>query len=141
MSVALELPTVSRKVPVVALAADPPEIDQLVVLLAAHRSILERFQLVAPDDIAHALVAELGIPVELLHQSRRWNGLTTRIEDRRVDAVIYLRDPNAPSDESISIARACDILSIPLATNCGAAEAVLHFLSDMLSDFSLYHSQ
>jgi len=117
-----------------ALVAHDSKKDDLVQLVKAHKEELAEADLVATRSTGQLIQKRTELPVTLL-QSGPLGGdqqIGALIANGEVSAVIFLRDPLAahPHEPDVSaLLRVCDVHNVPLATNLGTAEAVLHLMA------------
>ena len=114
-----------------ALVAHDTKKEDLLLLLRPHRRMLEAFSFLAPIDTALALEG-LGLEIHAVAPGR--SGLVAvraAVLEGLVDAVVFLREPGGDSEPfERAVLRACDVGGVPVATNIGTAEIVLHALAE-----------
>lgn len=120
----------------VALIAHDNQKDDLVRFVQAHKSILERFHLIATGTTGRILSEATGLSIERMLSGPLGGDqqIGARIAEERVLAVIFFRDPLTaqPHEPDVSaLLRLCDVHDIPLATNPASAAAVLLWLSSL----------
>ncbi|MGB5715160.1 MAG: YegS/Rv2252/BmrU family lipid kinase, partial [Waterburya sp.] len=111
----------------IALLAHERQISNLLKLAQEHISILNRYNLVAPPEIASHFHQQLNLsiqPIEL-------NQLETEIDSGNILAVIFLIDPtlNASSiPDVVDLSRWCSLRNIPFAFNLATAHPIINSL-------------
>jgi methylglyoxal synthase len=108
--------------------------DEVCLFFRAHRELLERVWIIAPEDTARAL-DEIGLAVETLMPDARGGDLqlAAAVVEGRVDAVLFIQDPLvslAGEPDIQAMMKVCDLEKIPLATNLTTAKIVLNHLTD-----------
>ena len=121
----------------IALIAHDAKKDLMVALARDFVPFLSRCHVMATGTTGSRLIVEAGIEVERLLSGPLKNDLQigTRLAERRVDAVIFLRDPMTPQPHEPDInalVRACDVHDVVCATNESTARHVLRALSEEL---------
>lgn len=121
---------------VALIAHDKKKLD-LAIFAKDHADILRRFPLIATATTGTVLRDKAGIPVERLRSGPEGGDLQVgaRIAEDKVLAVIFFRDPLTaqPHEPDVSaLMRICDVHNVPLATNLGAAEAIVAWLEERL---------
>lgn len=112
----------------IVLMADSRKYDLLVNFGIAYRQILARHTVISLFNISRLLIENTGIDVQTLATDidASIEQLASRAMYNEIDAVIYLRDPTLDlNDSPNSLLRACDINSIPFATNIATAELLV----------------
>ena len=107
----------------------------LLDLVREHRELLEHFRFVATASTGTRLMIELGLDVDIVESGPNGGDLQigARVVEGMIDAVIFLRDPLSahPHEPDIqALMKVCDVHDVPLATNVGSAEMMLHFLAE-----------
>jgi methylglyoxal synthase len=120
---------------VLALVAHDAKKQALLDLVSEHREILEDFRFVATASTGTRLILEVGLDVEIVESGPNGGDLQigARVVEGTIDAVIFLRDPLTahPHEPDIqALMKACDVHDVPIATNLGTAEVMLHFLAE-----------
>lgn len=112
----------------IILLADSRKNELLVNFCIAYSNILSRHEVAALQSMSTLLLASANLEVEGLSAdfSGGMDQLASRAMYNEIDAVVYLRDPQlAGYDESNSLLKACDVNSIPYATNIATAELLV----------------
>ncbi len=112
----------------IILLADNRKYDLLVNLCIAYTHIFEKHQLLSLFNIAHLIKEHSGLNIQSINADVAAGGqqLASLANYNEVDAVIYLRDPQAINYASGNdLLRACDINIIPYATNLASAEVLV----------------
>jgi methylglyoxal synthase len=120
---------------IVALIAHDRKKLDLISFAKDHRTLLERFELIATGTTGSLLreKAQLDVTPLLSGPLGGDQQIGARIAEGRVLAVIFFRDPLTaqPHEPDVSaLMRICDVHNVPLATNLAAAEAALNWLQD-----------
>ncbi len=117
-----------------ALIAHDAKKGALVDWVRAHRDLFARYPLVTTGTTGRTLEERAGVRVREKLLSGPLGGdqqMGARIAEGRVIAVVFFRDPLTaqPHEPDVSaLMRICDVHGVPLATNLGAADAVLAWL-------------
>ncbi len=109
----------------IVLLAHERQISNLLKLAAEHATILSRYRLVAPPQIASQFHQQLNLSI----QSIELNQLETEIDSDNVLAVIFLIDPtlSAPSTPDVAdLSRLCSLRNIPFAFNLATAHPIIN---------------
>jgi methylglyoxal synthase len=72
-----------------------------------------------------------GLEIEKLLSGKQGGNeqIALRIAYDEIDVLLYFRDTNQPFSESdLNILGLCDAYNVPVATNLGTAEAIIHSL-------------
>ena len=112
----------------IVLMADNRKNDLLVNFCIAYRQILGQHNLISLFNIAKLIQEATNLPVQTIptEMSGRIAQLASRAMYNEIDAVIYLRDPQTEDyDTPNALLEACDINSIPFATNIATAEILV----------------
>lgn len=121
---------------VALIAHDKKKLD-LAIFAKDHAEILRRFPLIATATTGSVLTDKAGLTIERLNSGPEGGDLQVgaRIAEDKVLAVIFFRDPLTaqPHEPDVSaLIRICDVHNVPLATNLGAAEAIVAWLEELL---------
>ena len=112
----------------IILLTDSRKNELLVNFCIAYSNILARHDVSSLQSMAKLLQSSANLEVEGLPAdfSGGMDQLASRALYNEIDAVIYLRDPQMDGyDEPNSLLKACDINSIPYATNIASAELLV----------------
>lgn len=118
----------------IALIAHDKKKDDLVRFTLAYKMILDPHHLYATGTTGKRIIDETGLNVHR-YQSGPLGGdqqIGAMIAENDMDAVIFFRDPLTaqPHEPDITaLIRLCDVYDIPLATNMGSAEILVHALA------------
>jgi methylglyoxal synthase len=129
---------------VLALAACDSRIEDLVQLLKAHKEELTDIRLIAAQETGKFIQESTGLPVTLLRSETPVGNLQigALVGNDEVQSVIFYREPlDTRLQEPVFLAllRICDIHDVPMATNFGTAEAVIHLLAEHPEALSGHH--
>jgi methylglyoxal synthase len=129
---------------VLALVAHDSRIEDLVQLIKAHQEELTDIKLIAAQETGQFIQKGTGLPVKLLPSETPVGDLQigALVANDEVHGVIFYRDPlNTRIQEPVFLAllRICDIHDVPMATNFGTAEAVIHLLAEHPEALSGHH--
>jgi methylglyoxal synthase len=121
---------------VALIAHDKKKLD-LAIFAKDHADVLRRFHLIATATTGSVLQDKAGLTIERLNSGPEGGDLQVgaRIAESKVLAVIFFRDPLTaqPHEPDVSaLMRICDVHNVPLATNLGAAEAIVAWLEERL---------
>ena len=117
----------------IALIAHDAKKEELASLVQAHTEDLSGCDLIATRSTGEIIRERTGLTITLV-QSGPMGGdqqIGALVANGMVKAVIFLRDPltSQPHEPDINaLLRLCDVHNVPLATNAGTAEAVLHLI-------------
>ena len=117
----------------IALIAHDKKKDDIVKFAEAYKYSLEKHDLYATGTTGKRISKSTGLPVHRF-QSGPLGGdqqIGALVAENKMDVVIFFRDPLTaqPHEPDISaLMRLCDVYSIPLATNMGTAELIIHAL-------------
>jgi len=124
----------SDEAPAIALIAHDRRKEDLLQLAQEFRGLLARSRLIATRTSGTLLIERLGLAVERMLSGPMGGDqqIGARVAEGRIRAVIFLRDALTaqPHEPDIgALMRVCDVHDVPLATNLGAARALLHALA------------
>lgn len=112
----------------IVLIADNRKYDLLVNFCIAYRQILAQHHLISLFNISRSIHENTDLEVETLatDSAAGVEQLASKASFNEIDAVVYLRDPLLRSyDAPNSLLKACDVNSIPFATNVATAELLV----------------
>ncbi|MGD6815784.1 methylglyoxal synthase [Metabacillus sp. 84] len=118
----------------IALIAHDKKKNDIVQFSTAYKSILEDHELYATGTTGLRITEATGLKITRC-QSGPLGGdqeIGAMIARNEMDAVIFFRDPLTaqPHEPDVSaLIRLCDVYAIPLATNMGTAEILIHGLN------------
>lgn len=116
-----------------ALIAHDKKKQDMIHFTGAYKHILGQHDLYATGTTGLMIMEETGLKVQRF-QSGPLGGdqeIGALIAQNEMDTVIFFRDPLTaqPHEPDISaLMRLCDVYSVPLATNMGTAEILIHGL-------------
>lgn len=117
----------------VALIAHDKKKDDLVQFAVAYKTIFSKQELYATGTTGKKIMEATGLDIHCF-QSGPLGGdqqIGAMIAQNKMDMVIFFKDPLSaqPHEPDITaLVRLCDVYSIPLATNMGTAEILVHGL-------------
>ncbi|MFC4025626.1 methylglyoxal synthase [Oceanobacillus longus] len=117
----------------IALIAHDEKKDDMVRFTEAYQYSLEKHELFATGTTGLRITESTGLEIHRF-QSGPLGGdqqIGAMVADNNMDMIIFFRDPLTaqPHEPDISaLMRLCDVYSIPLATNMGSAEILIHAL-------------
>lgn len=129
------------KITTIALIAHDAKKEELANLIKSHAASMSGYNLVATRNTGEIIRERTGLKVTLM-QSEPMVGdqqIGALVASGIVKGVIFLRDPmtSQPHEPDVSaLLRLCDVYNVPLATNAGTAEAVLHLMFEHSDDLS-----
>jgi len=117
----------------IALIAHDKKKDNMVQFAEAYQPSLKKHELFATGTTGLRISEHTGLPVHRF-QSGPLGGdqqIGSLVAENNIDMIIFFRDPLTaqPHEPDISaLMRLCDVYNIPLATNMGTAEVLIHAL-------------
>lgn len=117
----------------IALIAHDNKKEALVQFVSAYTSIFEKHTLYATGTTGMRIIEATGLDVHRF-QSGPLGGdqqIGAMIANNEMDLVVFFRDPLTaqPHEPDVSaLLRLCDVYNIPLASNMGTAEVLIHGL-------------
>lgn len=117
----------------IALIAHDKKKEEMIQFVTAYQHILAEHELYATGTTGLRIQEATGLSVHRF-QSGPLGGdqqIGAMIANNDMDMVIFFRDPLTaqPHEPDVSaLIRLCDVYSIPLATNMGTAEVLIHGL-------------
>ncbi|MFZ3588681.1 methylglyoxal synthase [Bacillus sp. DJP31] len=117
----------------IALIAHDKKKPDLVQFSIAYKSILEKHVLFATGTTGLRIMEATGLPITRFKSGPLGGDqeIGSLIAKNKMDAVFFFRDPlsSQPHEPDVTaLIRLCDVYSIPLATNMGTAEILIHGL-------------
>ena len=115
----------------IALLANDSKKELMVQFCIAYCGILAKHRLCATKSTGSMIYEATGLRVEQLLPGGQGGAqqLTSRIEFNEIDVLIYFRESKQQDYEHTmsddALIRACDLNSIPVATNIGTAEVLV----------------
>jgi methylglyoxal synthase len=117
----------------IALIAHDKKKDDMVQFTLAYKPILSQHQLFATGTTGSRIQEATGLTVHR-YQSGPLGGdqqIGAMVAQNDIDAIIFFRDPLTaqPHEPDVTaLIRLADVYSVPLATNMGTAELIIHGL-------------
>lgn len=117
----------------IALIAHDKKKEDLIRFVTAYQPIFEHHTLFATGTTGKRIMEETGLSVQRF-QSGPLGGdqqIGAKIAENDMDMVIFFRDPLTaqPHEPDVTaLIRLCDVYAVPLATNMGTAEVLIHGL-------------
>jgi methylglyoxal synthase len=117
----------------IALIAHDKKKDDMVQFTLAYKPILSQHQLFATGTTGSRIQEATGLTVHR-YQSGPLGGdqqIGAMVAQNDLDAIIFFRDPLTaqPHEPDVTaLIRLADVYSVPLATNMGTAELIIHGL-------------
>ncbi|NLP49215.1 methylglyoxal synthase [Bacillus sp. RO1] len=118
----------------IALIAHDKKKPDMIQFATAYKTILEKHEIFATGTTGLRIAEATGLTVYRF-QSGPLGGdqeIGAMIAQNKMDLVIFFRDPLTaqPHEPDVTaLLRLCDVYSIPLATNMGTAEILIHGLA------------
>lgn len=124
---------IKMKIPRIALIAHDEKKPDIIEFARKHRDLLRQCDLIATGTTGKVIKEKVGLPIERMESGPLGGDqmIGAEIAKERVDGVIFLRDPLTaqPHEPDISaLMRVSDVHEVPLATNLGTAEIIVHGL-------------
>ena len=115
----------------IALIAHDRKKDNLIQFAIAYRDILAEHDLYATGTTGTMIEAETKLPITKFRSGPLGGDqqIGAMVAQNDIDAIIFFRDPLTaqPHEPDVSaLLRLADVYSIPLATNMGTAELIIH---------------
>ncbi|SFA50007.1 methylglyoxal synthase [Anoxybacillus pushchinoensis] len=129
----LEVGVSSPKMMKIALIAHDKKKEEMIQFVTAYQHVLAEHELYATGTTGLRIQEATGLSVHRF-QSGPLGGdqqIGAMIANNDMDMVIFFRDPLTaqPHEPDVSaLIRLCDVYAIPLATNMGTAEVLIHGL-------------
>ena len=117
----------------IALIAHDKKKEDLIRFVTAYQPIFQNHTLFATGTTGQRIMEETGLSVHRF-QSGPLGGdqqIGAKIAENDMDMVIFFRDPLTaqPHEPDVTaLIRLCDVYGVPLATNMGTAEVLIHGL-------------
>ena len=117
----------------IALIAHDKKKRDIIHFATAYKKVLEKHELFATGTTGLKISEDTGLTIHRF-QSGPLGGdqeIGARIANNEMDMVLFFRDPLTPQPHEpdvTALIRLCDVYSIPLATNMGTAEILIHGL-------------
>lgn len=116
----------------IVLLSDMTKNELLVNFCIAYKQILSKHELISPLNTARLIKEATSLQLETYSSDidSIYSRLASHALYNEIDAVICLRDPAQPaSDSQQRLFQACDVNSIPFATNTATAEILVHAIN------------
>lgn len=122
----------------IALIAHDRKKDELVEFVYQHRDFFAQHRLIATGTTGTRIKERTGLKVHCLLSGPLGGDqqIGSLVARRRLDLVIFLRDPLTPQPHEPDInalLRICDVHNVPAATNLATATVLLNYLRDQRS--------
>ncbi|WP_163100976.1 methylglyoxal synthase [Peribacillus alkalitolerans] len=118
----------------IALIAHDRKKEDLITFVTAYKGTFEKHTLFATGTTGLKLKEATGLDIHRF-QSGPFGGdqeIGAYVANNKMDLVIFFRDPLTaqPHEPDVTaLIRLCDVYAVPLATNMGTAEVLIHGLS------------
>ena len=122
----------------IALMAHDHKKELMVQFCIAYCGILSNHSLCATNTTGRLVAEATGLPIQLYLSCDQGGGqqIGARITYNELDMVLFFEDPaKEDSDEVATLARLCDQMNVPFATNVATAEVLIRGLQDGLLDW------
>ncbi|KMJ59734.1 methylglyoxal synthase [Bacillus sp. LL01] len=118
----------------VALVAHDKKKPDMIQFATAYKSVLENHEIFATGTTGLRISEATGLSVHRFRSGPLGGDqeIGALIAQNKMDMVIFFRDPLTaqPHEPDVTaLLRLCDVYSIPLATNMGTAEILIHGLA------------
>ena len=116
----------------IVLLSDMTKNELLVNFCIAYKQILSKHDLISPLSTARLIKEATSLQPETYSSDidSIYSRLASLAFYNEIDAVICLRDPvQTPSESQQRLFQACDVNSIPFATNTATAEILVHAIN------------
>ncbi|WP_078549508.1 methylglyoxal synthase [Litchfieldia alkalitelluris] len=119
----------------IALIAHDNKKQDLITFSKAYQPILSNHQLYATGTTGQRIMDSTGLSIHRFKSGPLGGDqqIGALIADNEMDLVIFFRDPltaQPHEPDIIALLRLCDVYNIPLATNMGTAEVLIHGLKN-----------
>ncbi|NSL52271.1 methylglyoxal synthase [Calidifontibacillus erzurumensis] len=116
-----------------ALIAHDKKKETLIQFVSAYKLIFEKHNLYATYTTGKKIMEATGLSVQFVKSGPLGGDqqIGAMIANNEIDLVIFFRDPLTaqPHEPDVSaLLRLCDVYNIPLASNMGTAEVLIHGL-------------
>jgi methylglyoxal synthase len=117
----------------IALIAHDKKKPDLIQFSIAYKAILQKHELFATGTTGLKVMEATGLPITRFKSGPLGGDqeIGSLVAKNKMDAVFFFRDPLTaqPHEPDVSaLVRLCDVYNIPLATNMGTAEILIHGL-------------
>lgn len=122
----------------IALMAHDRKKELMVQFCIAYCGILSNHSICATNTTGRLVAEATGLPITLYLSCDQGGDqqIGARITYNELDLVIFFEDPAEEASNQVStIARLCDQMNVPLATNVATAEVLIRGLQDGLLDW------
>ncbi len=119
----------------IALIAHDNKKQDLVLFAKAYQTILGKHELFATGTTGQKIMESTNLSIHC-YQSGPLGGdqqIGARIANNEMDMVLFFRDPltaQPHEPDILALIRLCDVYKIPVATNMGTAEILIHGLEN-----------
>jgi methylglyoxal synthase len=117
----------------IALIAHDRKKEDLITFVTAYKGTFEKHSLFATGTTGLKIKEATGLDIHRF-QSGPFGGdqeIGAYVANNKIDLVIFFRDPLTaqPHEPDVTaLIRLCDVYAVPLATNMGTAEVLIHGL-------------
>ena len=122
----------------IALMAHDRKKELMVQFCIAYCGILSNHSLCATNTTGRLVSEATGLPITLYRSCGQGGDqqIGARIRYNELDLVLFFEDPAMEdSDQVATLARLCDQMNVPFATNVATAEVLIRGLQDGLLDW------
>lgn len=122
----------------IALMAHDRKKELMVQFCIAYCGILSNHSLCATNTTGRLVAEATGLPITLYRSCGQGGDqqIGARIRYNELDLVLFFEDPAIEeSDQVATLARQCDQMNVPFATNVATAEVLIRGLQDGLLDW------
>lgn len=116
----------------IALMAHDNKKELMIQFCIAYCGILSKHTVAATSNTGQAVAEATGLPVQLFlsHDQGGSQQIGARISYNEIDMVIFFNDPQSDEldKDLVQLIKLCDKNNVPIATNAGAAEILIHGL-------------
>jgi len=117
----------------IALISNDAKKELMVQFCIAYSGVLSRHTLCATGTTGKLIAESTGLEIFRYLSGSQGGGeqISALIGCNEIDMLLFFRDPLSPisqDETALSLLRACDMHSVPVATNVATAEVLIHGL-------------
>jgi len=118
----------------IAIIADDAKKELMVQFCIAYCGILSRHELCGTATTSKLVAEATGLEIQRFLNGAQGGAqqIAARIGYEEIDLLLFFRDPSSEKcdrPDQFNLLRLCDVHSVPVATNIGTAEVLIHGLA------------